>query len=111
MNLFPGRRPVVGDAAHIWIDDATITATGTITCQGIVEDGQGYAELCLPDADPEQRRTLERCSRYGFDLYSDGGLLYSSPELAVHSVSRAKDGSLVVRGVPCGVPERLDVTP
>ncbi|MFI2736617.1 hypothetical protein [Streptomyces sp. NPDC018711] len=74
MTHFPGRRPIAGDAAHIWIDDATLTATGTITCQGIVEHGQGYAELCLPDADPEQRRALERCSRYGFDLYRDGTL-------------------------------------
>ncbi|MFE7427443.1 hypothetical protein [Streptomyces sp. NPDC057545] len=111
MTHFPGHRPIPGDAVSIWIDDATITATGAITCRGVVEDGQGYAELCLPDADPEQRRALERCSRYGFDLYLDGGLLYSSPKLVLHSASRTKDGSLVVRGVPGGVPERMDVTP
>lgn len=85
----------------MWIDDAMFSIKGTITCQGIVENGRGYAALTFPDADPEQRRALERCKTYGFELYLEGRLIYSSPSsLTLSGTSRASDGSLVVTGSP-----------
>ncbi|MFJ5635333.1 hypothetical protein ACIQF5_22190 [Streptomyces goshikiensis] len=100
MNAFPGRQPIRGDSLIIWIDDAMLSVKGAITCQGIVEAGQGYAVLTLPDADPEQRRALERCRTYGFELYLDGRQIYSSPALTLSGTSRTGDGSLVVKGSP-----------
>ncbi|MEU7517512.1 hypothetical protein AB0B13_36690 [Streptomyces sp. NPDC042898] len=57
-------------------------------------------ELTLPDADPEQGRALERCKSYGWDLYRDGALLYSSPSLALSTTRRTGDGALVAKGFP-----------
>ncbi|WP_406066220.1 hypothetical protein OG462_41715 [Streptomyces sp. NBC_01077] len=56
--------------------------------------------MTLPDADPEQRRALERCKSYGWDLYRDGALLYSSPPLTLSMTRRTGDGALVVKGSP-----------
>ncbi|WP_412079421.1 hypothetical protein ACLF6K_38240 (plasmid) [Streptomyces xanthophaeus] len=98
MNTFPGRQPIHGDSLIIWIDDAMLSVKGAITCQGVLENGRGYAALTLPDGDPEQRRALERCKTYGFELYLEGRLIYSSPQLTLNGTSRASDGSLVVTG-------------
>ncbi|MEU3408910.1 hypothetical protein ABZ766_33875 [Streptomyces sp. NPDC006670] len=101
MNTFPGHRPIHGDSLVLWIDDALVSIKGAITCQGILEDGRGYTALTLPDADPEQRRALERCRTYGFELYHEGRLIYSSPQsLTLSGTSRTSDGSLVVKGSP-----------
>lgn len=101
MSTFPGPRPIHGDSLVIWIDDAMFSIKGAITCQGILENGRGYAALTLPDADPEQRRALDRCKTYGFELYREGRLIYSSPSsLTLSATSRTSDGSLVVKGAP-----------
>ncbi|MGW3060665.1 hypothetical protein ACWC98_32695 [Streptomyces goshikiensis] len=98
---FPGTRPIHGDAVHLSIDTVPLVFTGAITCQGILEGGRGYVELTLPDADPNHRRALERCTSYSWDLYRDGALLYSSPTLTPSGIMRRTgDGALVVKGSP-----------
>ncbi|MFE5097881.1 hypothetical protein ACFRCI_48545 [Streptomyces sp. NPDC056638] len=67
---------------------------------GILRDGRGFVELTLPDADPQQRRDLERTQWYQYALYRSSALLYSSPQLTLSEARRAKDGSLVVTGSP-----------
>ncbi|MFJ4873352.1 hypothetical protein [Streptomyces sp. NPDC088757] len=73
---------------------------GEISLRGFNEGGQGYAELVLPDVDPQQRRLLERAGRYRFELYLDSGQLYCSPPLILHAAKRNGDGALVVIGCP-----------
>lgn len=63
--------------------------------------GRGFAELVLPDADPQQRRDLEHAGHYQYALYVEGELLYSSPELTLREIRRDGDGALVVTGSPC----------
>lgn len=77
-----------------------MTFTGTITCQGVLRDGRGCVELTLPDADPQQRRDLERATWVRYDLYREGARLYPSPQLVVRETRREKDGALVVTGSP-----------
>ncbi|MFB6945587.1 hypothetical protein ACFWGL_36660 [Streptomyces sp. NPDC060286] len=89
-----------GDVVQLTTDTASVTITGSITSQGILRDGRGFVELTLPDADPGQRRDLERTQRYQYELYSSGALLYSSPQLTLSETRRAKDGALVVTGSP-----------
>lgn len=102
---FPGTRPIHGDSVHISVGKTLLVFTGSITVQGVLEDGRGFVELTLPDADPEQRRLLERSTSYQWDLHRGGGILYSSPYLALHSTRRSGDGSLVVKGSPTSAPE------
>lgn len=78
-----------GDSLVLWIVDVMFSIKGAITCQGILENGRGYATLTLPDADPDQRRALDRCKTYGFepappdlpntDLNSSLGLALGQP--------------------------------
>ncbi|MFC9622779.1 hypothetical protein ACFTXM_23235 [Streptomyces sp. NPDC056930] len=100
MTSFPGPRPMHGDVVQLTTDTTSVTITGSITSQGILRDGRGFVELTLPDADPEQRRDLERTQRYQYELYSSSALLYSSPQLTLSETHRAKDGALVVTGSP-----------
>ncbi|MFF5638432.1 hypothetical protein [Streptomyces sp. NPDC012825] len=64
--------------------------------RGFPKGGRGCAQLVLPDADPQQRRDLERVGCYRFDLDLEGEELYSSPPLRLGSVQRHKDGALVM---------------
>ncbi|MGW1496904.1 hypothetical protein [Streptomyces sp. NPDC002402] len=89
-----------GDVVQITTDTTSVTITGSITSQGILRDGRGFVELTLPDADPQQRRDLERAQRYQYALYRSSALLYSSPDLKLSGTRRAKDGALVVTGSP-----------
>ncbi|WP_381100078.1 hypothetical protein [Streptomyces beijiangensis] len=74
---------------------------GAIVVQGVLRDGRGFVELVLPDADPQQRRTLEKVTRLQYSLYRDGKLLYASPPLQMTNVRRAADdGALIVTGTP-----------
>ncbi|WP_167366262.1 hypothetical protein [Streptomyces caeruleatus] len=66
----------------------------------ILRDGRGFVELTLPDADPQQRRDLERATSYRYELYRENTLLYSSPRLTLSETRRARDGALVVAGSP-----------
>ncbi|MER6103675.1 hypothetical protein ABT115_15455 [Streptomyces sp. NPDC001832] len=100
MNMFPGPRPMHGDVVHLTTDTASVTITGSITSQGILRDGCGYVELTLPDADPQQRRVLERTTSYHYALYRGSALLYSSPQLRLSETRRTKDGALLVTGSP-----------
>lgn len=52
------------------------------------------------DADPQQRREVERAGRFQYDLYRAGHLLYSSPHLTVRGTRLTGDGSLVITGSP-----------
>ncbi|MFH8873201.1 hypothetical protein [Streptomyces griseus] len=97
---FPGARPIHGDTVHISVGTTLLILTGSITCQGVLEGGRGFVELTLSDADPEQRRLLERSTSYQWDLRRNGGILYSSPRLSLHSTRRSGNGSLVVKGSP-----------
>ncbi|MEV0505275.1 hypothetical protein AB0I84_47935 [Streptomyces spectabilis] len=97
---FPGPRPVTGDAAVLTTGTAVLILAGAITSQGVLRDGCGFAELTWPDADPQQRRDLERAGHFQYDLYRDGQLLYSSPNLTVRGTRRTRDGSLVITGSP-----------
>ncbi|MFD7868181.1 hypothetical protein [Streptomyces sp. NPDC059783] len=102
--MTPGTRPIHGDTAHVFVGTVPLLFTGSITCQGVLEKGRGYVELTLPDADPEQRRLLERSTTYQWELHRDGRRLYSSPLLALHSTRRSGTGSLVVKGAPTSAP-------
>ncbi|MFI1929346.1 hypothetical protein [Streptomyces sp. NPDC020330] len=98
---FPGHRPLTGDTVYITAGSRDMTMRGEIVCVGILRDGCGLAELTLPDADPQQRRELERCERYQYDLLVNGQVLYSSPMLRVDGIRlREKDGALIVTGRP-----------
>ncbi|MGW7622290.1 hypothetical protein ACWGLG_42015 [Streptomyces antimycoticus] len=55
-NDFPGTRPIHGDTVQLITDITSVTATGSITCQGVLREGRGFVELTLPDADPQQPR-------------------------------------------------------
>ncbi|NUK82170.1 hypothetical protein HRW23_33375 [Streptomyces lunaelactis] len=100
MSSFPGPRPTHGDVAQLTTDTTSVTITGSITSQGILCDGRGFVELTLPDADPQQRRDLERTQWYQYELYRSSALLYSSPQLTLSETRRASDGALVVTGSP-----------
>ncbi|WP_405842476.1 hypothetical protein OG528_29325 [Streptomyces platensis] len=100
MTGYPGPRPIRGDAVRLTTGSASVTITGSITSQGILRDGCGFVELTLPDADPQQRRDLERSKSYQYELYRGGALLYSSPQLTLSETRRVKDGALVVTGSP-----------
>ncbi|MFI6730339.1 hypothetical protein [Streptomyces atratus] len=100
MTSFPGQRPMHGDMVQLTTDTTSVTITGSITSQGILRDGRGFVELTLPDADPQQRRDLERTTSYQYELYRSSALLYSSPRLILSEARRTKDGSLVVTGSP-----------
>jgi hypothetical protein len=78
----------------------TDTTSLTITSQGVVRDGRGFVDLTLPDADPQQRRTLEWAKWFRYELYRNGARLYASPQLALSETRRASDGALVVAGSP-----------
>ncbi|NUK01083.1 hypothetical protein [Streptomyces lunaelactis] len=100
MSSFPGPRPMHGDVAQLTTDTTSVTITGSITSQGILRDGRGFVELTLPDADPQQRRDLERTQWYQYELYRSSALLCSSPQLTLSETRRASDGALVVTGSP-----------
>jgi hypothetical protein len=100
VNLFPGYRPITGDAVSITTASASMTIAGHVTSQGILRDGCGLVELTLTDADPQQRLALLLSKQFQYDLYRGDGLLYSSPQLTVREVRRAGDGALVVSGSP-----------
>ncbi|MFD8489434.1 hypothetical protein [Streptomyces sp. NPDC059712] len=100
MTGFPGTRPIKADTVHVVADTLAVTMTGGIICQGTLREGLGFVELVLPDADPQQRRDLERATRYTFELWRGGTLLYQSPPLTVHETRRDGDGALVVTGAP-----------
>ncbi|NUK36379.1 hypothetical protein HRW16_16815 [Streptomyces lunaelactis] len=100
MSSFPGPRPMHGDVAQLTTDTTSVTITGSITSQGILRDGRGFVELTLLDADPQQRRDLERTQWYQYELYRSSALLYSSPQLTLNETRRATDGALVVTGSP-----------
>ncbi|MFE1546542.1 hypothetical protein [Streptomyces sp. NPDC058718] len=100
MSGFPGPRPIHGDAAHITVDTDLLAFAGKIMTRGILSDGYGFAELVLPDVDPQQRRDLERAGRYQYELYVEGEAPYSSPGLTLREIRRDDDGVLVVTGSP-----------
>ncbi|MFJ1551438.1 hypothetical protein [Streptomyces sp. NPDC088246] len=55
----------------------------------------------LPDADPQQRRDLEKETQLRYWLYRDGALLYTSPPLQMRDIRRAAgDGALILTGSP-----------
>ncbi|MEK8141564.1 hypothetical protein NKH18_00215 [Streptomyces sp. M10(2022)] len=55
----------------------------------------------LPDADPQQRRNLEKVTQLQYWLYRDGALLYASPPLQMRDIRRADgDGALILTGSP-----------
>ncbi|MCY0929458.1 hypothetical protein OTB20_25310 [Streptomyces sp. H27-H1] len=91
---------MVGDSVAITTATFSVTITGTVTCQGITENGRGFVELTLPDADPQQRRQLEWSKEYQYNLYIKGQLLYSSPQLALKGTRRTHEGALVLTGSP-----------
>ncbi|MFJ9250350.1 hypothetical protein [Streptomyces sp. NPDC101776] len=97
---FPGYTPVHGDTVQLTADTLVVTITGKITSRGVLRDGAGFAELVLPDGDPQQRRDLERATWLHYRLYGGGALLYSSGHLQVRDVRRDADGALVVAGSP-----------
>ncbi|MFE4206651.1 hypothetical protein ACFRSX_29700 [Streptomyces goshikiensis] len=86
--------------AQITISTATMVFDGKVMTRSVLVDGRGFAELVLPDADPQQRRDLERAERYAYELYLDGKLLYSSPVLTLRDTRRDETGALVVTGSP-----------
>lgn len=97
----PGPIPLHGDAVQLTTDTTSVTLTGDITSRGILRDGRGFAELTLPDADPEQRRDLEHTKRFQYELLRDGTVRYRSPYLYVREIRRREsDGALVVTGSP-----------
>lgn len=100
MTGFPGLRPIHGDSVRITTSTGTLLLSGSITVQGVNRDGRGFAELTLPDADPQQRRELERSERFEYELYSNGAQVYASPSLVLRETRRTKDGSLVLCGTP-----------
>ncbi|MGW5096312.1 hypothetical protein ACWEQ1_17260 [Streptomyces nodosus] len=100
MTGFPGPTPMHGDTVEILADTFVATITGKLTSRGVLRDGCGFVELVLPDGDPQQRRDLERSTRYQYRLYDGGVLLYSSPDLQVRETRREDDGTLVVMGSP-----------
>ncbi|KMS67241.1 hypothetical protein ACM01_43560 [Streptomyces viridochromogenes] len=100
MTGFPGPHPMHGDTVYLTIGDTSVVITGRIRSQGVLRDGRGFVELTLPDADPQQRRDLERATSYRYELYREDALLYSSPRLALSETRRAGDGALVVAGCP-----------
>ncbi|MFJ9574762.1 hypothetical protein ACIRQF_00020 [Streptomyces sp. NPDC101191] len=100
MTGFPGRRPIYGDAVHITVGADLLVFAGKIMTRGTLSDGRGFAELVLPDADAQQRRDLERAGHYQYEIYLEGRLLYSSPELTLRDTRRDDAGALVVTGSP-----------
>ncbi|MEU6350097.1 hypothetical protein ABZ896_12290 [Streptomyces sp. NPDC047072] len=100
MTDFPGPIPMHGDRVEIFADTFVATVTGKITSRGVLVDGNGFVELVLPDGDPQQRRDLERSTRYQYRLYDGRVLLYSSPDLKLRDTRREDDGALVVAGSP-----------
>ncbi|MFF4361159.1 hypothetical protein [Streptomyces sp. NPDC001604] len=68
MSDFPGPHPLRGDSVYLTIGTTSVTITGNITSRGVVRDGRGFVELTLPDADPQQRRDLERAASYRYEL-------------------------------------------
>lgn len=100
MTGFPGPNPMHGDTVYLTIGTTPVLITGSITSQGVVRDGRGFVELTLPEADPQQRRDLERATSYRYELYREKALVYSSPRLTLSGTRREKDGALVVAGSP-----------
>ncbi|MEU6406200.1 hypothetical protein [Streptomyces sp. NPDC046985] len=100
MSAFPGPRPITGDRVELAADTMTATFTGTITVRGILRDGQGFAELTLPTAEPQQWRDLEHATRHWYTLYREGGELYRSPMLTLVSLHGGADGAIVLTGKP-----------
>ena len=96
----PSNRPVRGDTVEIIVSTTTLTITGSITSQGVLRDGRGLAELTLPDADPHQRRDMERSTWIQYKLYRDGALVYSSGHLELRGTRRDDNGALVVSASP-----------
>ncbi|MEU4506960.1 hypothetical protein [Streptomyces sp. NPDC024089] len=98
---FPGTRPIHGDRVDLIAAGTSFTAVGAITVQGVLKDGRGFVELVLPDADPQQRRQLEKVTQLQYWLYRDGVLLYASPPLQMRDIRRADgDGALILTGSP-----------
>ncbi|MEU2245031.1 hypothetical protein ABZ572_37240 [Streptomyces sp. NPDC018338] len=100
MSGFPGQRPIYGDAVHITVGADLLVFAGKIMTRGVLSDGRGFAEFVLPDADPQQRRDLERAGRYAYTLYLEGEELYVSPGLVLREIRRDGHGALVVTGSP-----------
>ncbi|WP_327258128.1 hypothetical protein [Streptomyces sp. NBC_01244] len=103
MTGFPGLRPMTGDAVEIRAEGTVMKMAGPIVCQGFkpAEGGQLAVKLTLPDADPQQRRTLSWCKTFSFTLFVGGAVLYSSPpRLKVREIQRDGDGALAVTGSP-----------
>ncbi|MFJ2630121.1 hypothetical protein ACIO6T_44195 [Streptomyces sp. NPDC087532] len=98
---FPGTRPIQGDRVDLTAEGTSLTAVGPIVVQGVLKDGRGFVELVLPDADPQQRRDLEKATQFQYWLYRDGALLYASPPLQMRDLRRATDdGALILTGSP-----------
>ncbi|MCX4985497.1 hypothetical protein [Streptomyces sp. NBC_00572] len=108
MSGFPGPRPIHGDAVHNTVGTDLLIFGGKISTRGILWDGQGYAELVLPYADPQQWRDLERAGRYAYTLYFDGEERYVSPGLVLREIRRDGDGtpSTARSPVHCAIPAR-----
>ncbi|MFC9706073.1 hypothetical protein ACFTWD_35910 [Streptomyces sp. NPDC056943] len=66
MSGFLGPRPIYGDAVHITVGTDLLIFARKIMTRGILSGGRGFAELVLPDADPQQRRDLERAGHYQY---------------------------------------------
>jgi hypothetical protein len=100
MTGVPGLTPMHGDAVQLTTNTAAVTITGNITSQGVLREDRGLVELTLPDADPQQRRDLERARWFQYRLFHGGTLLYASPHLTLDETRRANDGALIVAGHP-----------
>lgn len=98
---FPGPRPIHGDRVDLIADGTSFSVVGEIIVRGVLQDGRGFVELVLPDADPQQRRNLEKVTQLQHWLYRDGALLYASPSLQMTEIRRADgDGALILTGAP-----------
>jgi hypothetical protein len=103
-SLFPGFRPIHGDAVRVVCTGASrteFTAVGDVIVRGVRREGRGYAELVLPDIDPQQRRALTVGDQILFQLHRDGVCVYASDPLKIRDVGRSgSDGAVIVSASP-----------
>ncbi|QHC23457.1 hypothetical protein [Streptomyces sp. GS7] len=98
---WPGTRPIHGDRVVVITGKGTMDFVGNIKTVGVRRDGHGFVEPTLPDADPQQHRTLENLTtRFEYWMYSGDKTVYLSPPLRVRGTHRIEDGSLVVVAAP-----------
>ncbi|MFJ5850435.1 hypothetical protein [Streptomyces sp. NPDC092903] len=97
----PDARPMHGDRVDLIADRTSFSVVGEIIVRGVLQDGRGFVELVLPDADPQRRRDLEKETGFQYWLYQDGALLYASPPLQMRGIRWAGgDRSLILTGSP-----------